>query len=147
MSENSDNMLKALEANLPPAEPTTKPTDDEVTAKEIGDDYQFARKTYRDLVDQSNRAIETMMALAVNSEHPRAFEVLSVMLKNTSEIADKMMELQKKKKEVIHGPKGGPSLIPPGSTNVFIGSTAELQKQLVKQVIEQNEADATRLVE
>lgn len=128
-------------------EPAALPDPNIVASKDVQDDYEFSRQTYRELVEKSNRAIESMMEMAVNSEHPRAMEVLSNMLKNTSEIADKLMDLQKKKREV-QAAKGGQPLIPPGGTaNFFIGSTAELQKQLVKQVIQQNEADAARLVE
>lgn len=87
-------------------------------------DYDFARKKYRKLVKDSNEAIELMMNVARDSEHPRAFEVLSNMLKQNAEIADRLIELQKSKKE-IEG--NGPGVT---NNNLFIGSTTELQKFL-----------------
>ena len=97
-TEKSGELLKRLEGNLPvPVPSTSLPPKEE---KEIQDDYEFSRRTYKDLVDKSNSAIDGMMELALQSEHPRAFEVLSIMLKNTSDMTDKLMALQKQKKEI-----------------------------------------------
>ena len=74
--DKSKEMIKRLEENLPEPLPE-KPAD------HIQDDYEFSRETYRNLVNKSNEAIEQMLNLAMQSEHPRAFEVLSNMLKNT----------------------------------------------------------------
>ena len=75
--KKSEAMIKALEANLPPAPPPPPQPPAVVDAKEVQDDYDFSRKSYRDLVDKSNQAIEAMLDLALQAEHPRAFEVLS----------------------------------------------------------------------
>ena len=64
---------------------------------DVDDDYDFARAKYYNLADKGDEAIELMMELARESEHPRAFEVLSNMMKQNAEIADRLMELQKKK--------------------------------------------------
>jgi len=140
----SDELLKNLEHHLP-AVPVA-PVDPEVKVnKEIEDDYNFSRETYKDLVDKSNKAIDGMMELALQSEHPRAFEVLSNMLKNTSDMTDKLMALQKQKKEVKKKEKGEVPSGPTGSVtnnNVFLGSVTDLQKHLIAQSAEKNVTDA-----
>ena len=138
-TEKSEIILKKLEANLPPA--IVLPGAPSNETKEVQDDYEFSRKSYRDLVSKSNQAIESMLDLALQAEHPRAFEVLSMMLKNTSEITDKLMDLQKKKKdmkEAAEAPKPGPQV---GTQNVFIGSTTDLQKHLIAKLAEKNVTD------
>ena len=140
----SEELLKNLEQNLP-AVPMA-PVDPEVKVnKEIEDDYNFSRETYKELVDKSNKAIDGMMELALQSEHPRAFEVLSNMLKNTSDMTDKLMALQKQKKEVKKKEKGEVPSGPTGSVtnnNVFLGSVTDLQKHLIAQNAEKNVTDA-----
>ena len=140
----SEEILKNLEQNLP-AVPMA-PVDPEVKVnKEIEDDYNFSRETYKELVDKSNKAIDGMMELALQSEHPRAFEVLSNMLKNTSDMTDKLMALHKQKKEVKKKEKGEVQSGPTGSVtnnNVFLGSVTDLQKHLISQKLEKNVTNA-----
>lgn len=100
-----------------------------VLNKDIEDDYDFSRKKYRELIDKGSHALDGMMDLAAESEHPRAYEVLSNMMKNMSDMTDKLMTLQKSTKELRKQddvPQSG------GYTqnNVFVGSTTELQKML-----------------
>ena len=104
---------------------------------DVKDDYEFSRETYRNLVSKSNEAIEQMLNLAMQSEHPRAFEVLSNMLKNTSDMTDKLMALQKAKKEIQKKEEAAdkPALT---QNNLFLGSTTDLQKHLIAQLKEKN---------
>ena len=140
--KNSSDLLKNLEANLPALPPPPQEVVDARGQKEIQDDYEFSRNSYRELVNKSNTAIESMLELAMQSEHPRAFEVLSTMLKNTSEITDKLLDLQKKKKEVNTSGKNSAAVAPPAQgmtqNNLFVGSTAELQKHFRAQLAEKN---------
>ena len=117
----SEELLKNLEQNLP-AVPVA-PVDPEVKMnKEIEDDYNFSRETYKELVDKSNKAIDGMMELALQSEHPRAFEVLSNMLKNTSDMTDKLMALQKQKKEVKRKRRARFRLVPLAASQITMSS-------------------------
>ncbi len=102
---------------------------------DVNDDYAYARAKYYNLAEKGDEAIELMLELARDSEHPRAFEVLSNMMKQNAEIADRLMELQKKKKEVEKVDKDTP-LLPGGMTqnNVFVGSTADLQRKLLDKI-------------
>jgi hypothetical protein len=140
----SEEILKNLEHHLPvvPMAPITAEVKQD---GEIEDDYKFSRETYKDLVDKSNKAIDGMMELALQSEHPRAFEVLSNMLKNTSDMTDKLMALQKQKKEVKKKEKSEVQTGPTGSVtnnNVFLGSVTDLQKHLITQTLEKNVTNA-----
>lgn len=141
--KKSDAMIKALEQHLPPAQIPEPLPPAVLETKEIQDDYEYSRKSYRDLVDKSNQAIEAMLELALQAEHPRAFEVLSTMLKNTSEITDKLMDLQKKKKEIKDEPKVATATPQLSQTNIFTGSTKELQQMMIKQLAAKNVTDTT----
>lgn len=98
--------------------------------RKVEDDYEFSREVYYDLINKGQEGIEEMLELARQSEHPRAFEVLATMIKNTAEVSDRLMKLNtdKKKIEIMDNPKE----LPAGTTNnnIFIGSTTELQRFL-----------------
>lgn len=97
---------------------------------DIDDDYEKARETYYDLLRSGQEGIEAMVDLAKESDHPRAFEVLATMLKTNADIADKLMALQKAKKDIEK--KDAPALEqrPTINNNMFVGSTSDLQKLL-----------------
>ena len=102
---------------------------------EIQDDYDYARARYYNLAEKGDEAIDLMLDLARESEHPRAFEVLSGMLKQNAEIADRLMDLQKKKKEVrLIDQKQLPNQMT--QNNVYVGSTTDLQRMLHKRIDE-----------
>jgi len=104
---------------------------------EVQDDYDYARARYYSLTEKGDEAIDLMLDLARESEHPRAFEVLSTMLKQNAEIADRLMELQKKKKEVrlTDNPQLPNSMT---QNNVYVGSTTELQRMLHDRINEKS---------
>ena len=102
---------------------------------EINDDYDFARARYYNLAEKSDEAIDLMLDLARESEHPRAFEVLSTMIKQNAEVADRLMDLQKKRKEVrLVDQKENPQQLT--QNNVYVGSTTDLQRMLHKRIDE-----------
>jgi hypothetical protein len=143
-TEKLDKMKEMLEANLPVA---IAPVVDKVT-KDIDEDYEFSRKTYKDLVNNSNEAIKTMLELASSCENPRAYEVLSMMLKNTAEMTQKLMDLQKDRKEIKKEPNTGPKTTPAlTQNNLFVGTTADLQKQLIDQLTEKNVTETAVIVD
>lgn len=97
----------------------------------IENDYEHSRDTYYDLIEKGRESLELMIQVARESEHPRAFEVLSGMIKNISDVNDKLMDLNKKHKD-INKPEESTNALPNGTTNnnVFIGSTTDLQRML-----------------
>ena len=109
------------------------------TNSKTDSDYQRVRKQFYDLAEQGDEAIELMLDLARESEHPRAFEVLGQLIKNNAEIGEKILKLHKSKKEQDKDE----TLALNGNTNnnVFIGSTAELQKMLRDEKVIETEPD------
>ena len=101
------------------------------TRSKVDEDYERVRRDLFDLAGQGDEAIELMLELARESEHPRAFEVLGQLIKQNAEIGEKILKLHKTKKEVDKVEADAPAgLAGPTNNNVFIGSTAELQKML-----------------
>jgi hypothetical protein len=95
----------------------------------VDDDFEYSRRTYYDLIEKGQGALEEMMEVAKQLEHPRAFEVVSGMIKNISDVNDRLMDLHKKKKDYnkkdIAKPVDGTT-----NNNLFVGSTVELQRML-----------------
>ena len=96
--------------------------------KNVDNDYKYSRDTYYELVEKGKQSLELMIEVARESEHPRAFEVLSGMIKNISDVNDRLMDLNKKKKDLYR--KEEIKNIANTTNNLFVGSTAELQKLL-----------------
>ena len=97
------------------------------TGKDDDIDYNYARENYYNLIERNQDAIEEMLEIAKQSEHPRAFEVVGQLIKSGLDANKELMGLHKTKKE-LSIEKGG------STTNVnnavFVGSTADLQKLL-----------------
>ena len=112
------------------------------THSKVDSDYERVRRDLFDLAGQGDEAIELMLELARESEHPRAFEVLGQLIKQNAEIGEKILKLHKTKKEVDKE-DDLPALSTTGATNnnVFIGSTAELQKMLRDELTVEQEPD------
>ena len=132
MNKTKDDILTALETNLPQQ---LKKIKTEVAQTEIvvdtEEDYAYSREKIKDLIQKAEEAIENMMVLSSETEHPRAFEVLAGMFKTTTDMMDQLITLQKKRKELTQseGQKPGTS----GNTTnnaIFVGATTELQKFL-----------------
>jgi|SaaInlV_100m_DNA_5_1039725.scaffolds.fasta_scaffold02005_5 hypothetical protein len=126
---DKNKLMNSLSKNLP-TEKTETPVVVPEQNKDIIDDYDYSRVKYKGILDKGEEALEGMMQLAAESEHPRAYEVLSGMLKNMADVTDKLMDLQKKKKDLSGESKKEQ---PQGLTqnNVFVGSTTDLQRMLI----------------
>ena len=123
MRDKKKSLLNNLSDNLPShLAPEPPPADD------VKDDYEFSREMYRQLAQKGQTAIDDMLQLAAESEHPRAFEVLSTMLKQNAEITEKLMALQKDKKKLDEPTKTEQNNVT--NNNLFVGSTSDLQRML-----------------
>jgi hypothetical protein len=121
-----NEILNALEKNLNIIEkPKTEVTKGEIVS-DTEKDIEFSREKMKELIGQSSEAINTMMALAAESEHPRAFEVLSNMIKDASQMSKDLVALQKTRKEITQ--EKGASTNSTTNNAIFVGSTTELQK-------------------
>lgn len=107
-------------------------------SSQADNDYEFARRTYYDLLVKGSEALEEMMDVARATEHPRAFEVLSGMMKNVADINGNLLDMHKKKKDLDKTDQ--PKELPNQTTNnVFVGSTTDLQRMLMKDITPEDE--------
>tara|TARA_B100000902_G_C27269895_1_gene895730 strand:+ start:601 stop:1026 length:426 start_codon:yes stop_codon:yes gene_type:complete len=127
MTEKLDKMKNSLSKNLPVKEKLPKV----VINKDIQDDYEFSRETYKNLIKVGTMSLETLAELARESEHPRAFEVLSKSIKDIGDTTEKLMALQKANKELTAEERAEVKKLT--QNNVFIGSTTDLQRLLLDQ--------------
>jgi len=111
---------KSLEASIEVVESNTP-------KKDLVDDYEYSRGQLYNLIQKGQEAIDGIMDVAQQSDHPRAYEVAFQGIKNVSEMTEKLIDLQKKMKDIDEEKHKGPSTV---NNSVFIGSTADLQKLL-----------------
>ena len=93
---------------------------------EVQDDYEYARGNLYALVDKGQEAVNGALDLAMSSDHPRAYEVAGQLIKHVGDVADKLMALQKDKKNVKE--ESAKKVVT--NNALFVGSTADLQKML-----------------
>ena len=93
-------------------------------------DYEFARETLYDMICKGRDGVEEMLEVAKASEHPRAYEVLAKLMKDTADVSGQLMNLHQQKKNIEREDKPKQAALPAGDTNVFIGSTTDLQRML-----------------
>jgi len=127
--DKKEKLQKSLEQNFP-AKPRTSTTIYQ-EKKDIKDDYELARSTYKDLINTGMRSLDVLSELARESEHPRAFEVLSRAIKDVADTTDKLMELQKNKKALNKEEEEAEKKRLVTNNNLFVGSTADLQKMIL----------------
>lgn len=92
-------------------------------------DYEYSRETYYDLIEKGRESLELMIEVARESEHPRAFEVLSNMIKGIADVNGSLIDLNKKYKELQKSDK--PKESSTTNNNLFVGSTTDLQRMLL----------------
>lgn len=95
--------------------------------EDVDADYKYQRENFYRLVEQGSTAIEGILELAKEGEHPRAYEVAGQLIKNVAEVTEKLGDLQEKMKKLKEVPDHGPKSV---TNALFVGSTAELQKML-----------------
>ena len=129
-SETSVNVLDNVLGITDVAETTTS----QVTLPQVkkpdeesDNDYKYQRENFYRLVERGQDAIDGILELAKESEHPRSYEVAGQLIKNVADVTEKLGELQLKMQKL----KEVPSNAPKNVTNaLFVGSTSELQKML-----------------
>ena len=108
--------------------PVVREKPDRLTKNDISKDYEYTRGNLYSIIEKGQEAIDGILELAQESEQPRAYEVAGQLIKSVSDATDKLMDLQKKLKDVNEED------IRKSPTNVtnalFVGSTAELAKMI-----------------
>ena len=92
-------------------------------------DFETGRGELYKLLEKGNQAIDGILALAKEGEHPRAYEVAGQLIKGQSEIAQNLLDLQDKLKKIKDVKELGPKNV---TNALFVGSTTELQKMIKK---------------
>jgi hypothetical protein len=130
MSEVDKNLAEILNTDYVPAvkednRPITIHQDESVDP-----DAHYSRANYYNLIEKGNEALDGILEVARESQHPRAYEVAANMIKNLSDVTEKLMILQKQQQEL----KPKEQIAAPTNINVdkavFVGSTADLLKKL-----------------
>ena len=121
-------MREALAANLPVSPEKKLESRQEDIIHDTETDVNLVRETLKDLIGKSTEALEHLSVIAQETEHPRAFEVLSNMIKQTGDLTGELLDVQKKRKDITQGKDAMSNT----TTNnaIFVGSTQELQKAL-----------------
>ena len=96
------------------------------------DDFEYSRGQLYNLVEKGQEAIDGIMDVCQDSQHPRAYEVAGQLIKSVGDVTDKLLDLQKKMKDIEKPQKSGPNTV---NNALFVGSTSELQKILKKGII------------
>ena len=94
---------------------------------DVDNDYEHSRDNYYNLIDKGNQAIEGILDIAKEGQHPRAYEVAGQLIGQVAQTVDKLQDLQKKLKDLKEVPNKTSANI---KNALFVGSTAELQKML-----------------
>ena len=129
MSKFEDNMedIFDIEVESTDIEPS-KPKPPKEEKDDQTKDYEFTRGQLYSLLSKGQEALDGALEVAQESGHPRAYEVAVNAMKQVADMTDKLVDLQKKMKELNAEDKKGPSSVT--NNAMFVGSTAELQKML-----------------
>ena len=102
---------------------------------DIEDDYKYQRDNFYNLVEKGSAAIDGILELAKESEHPRTYEVAGQLIKNVAEVTEKLGDLQEKMRKLKEVPNNAPRNV---TNALFVGSTQELQKMLKDKIEDGN---------
>jgi hypothetical protein len=129
-----------LETQIVPSKPALAPSLVSVNKADQSDrDFQYARDNFYNVIENGTKALEEMMDLAKASEHPRAYEVVSTLMKTLVDANKDLVSMSEKKAEEQKAEEGGNSQ-QVTNNNLFVGSTAELQ-QMIKDMRDNESSD------
>ena len=95
--------------------------------EDVDADYEYQRENFYDLIEKGQDAIQGILNVAKESDHPRGYEVAGNLIKQVAEVTEKLGDLQEKMKKLKEVPNSAPKNV---TNALFVGSTAELQKML-----------------
>ena len=103
---------------------------------DVTKDYEYTRGNLYSIIEKGQEALNGVLELAQESDQPRAYEVAGQLIKNVSDATDKLLDLQKKLKDLEEDKvQKGPTTV---NNALFVGSTAELSKMLKNQLTDNN---------
>ena len=126
-----EKQVEKVEKEFKPLVPRTE--DDK--KEDVDNDYKYSGENYYNLIERGQEAIQGILDVAKEGQHPRAYEVALAGIKNVADTVDKLQDLQAKLKELKQLPKTSNANI---KNALFVGSTAELQKMLNRKKEDEN---------
>ena len=128
--ESIDKALNISDSDIVPTKKETLRKEDTPKKNEVEKDYEYSRANLYSIIEKGQEAINGIMEVAGESVSPRAYEVAGQLIKSVADTTDKLMDLQKKVKDVN---EDNPSKTNNVTNNaLFVGSTSELSKMLKK---------------
>ena len=140
---NYDPINKALNIEseiVKTSNPLAKPTETKKT-DEIDKDYNYTRGNLYSLIEKGQEAINGIMEVAGESASPRAYEVAGQLIKSVADSTDKLMDLQKKMKDIDEESTKTQNNVT--NNALFVGSTSELSKLLKQGILNNNDSKTT----
>ena len=128
--EDKVNEILGVETKAPVEQKQFKPLVPRVEDKnkeDVDNDYKYSRENYYNLIEKGQEAIQGILDIAQEGQHPRAYEVAGQLIGQVGQTVDKLQDLQKKLKDLKEVPNKSNANI---KNALFVGSTAELQKML-----------------
>jgi len=116
-------------AELVEKKPNTLTVKRDDTLEDVDTDYKYQRENFYSLIERGQDAIDGILDVAKNSDHPRAFEVAGNLISQVADVTEKLGKLQSAMKRLKEVPNNAPKNV---TNALYVGSTAELQKLLKK---------------
>ena len=141
--EDKVNEILGLESKTPPKEEFKAPVPrkEDKNKEDVENDHKNSREYYYNLIEKGQEAIEGILDVAKEGQHPRAYEVAGNLIKSVADTVDKLQDLNKKFKDLKELPKTANANI---KNALFVGSTAELQKMLKKDEVIEGKAETSK---
>ncbi len=129
MADKIDNQLNDILDITGEIQKETKVVKIPTASESMENDYKYGRETLYSLVERGQDAIDGILDLCKETEHPRAYEVAGQLIKTVGDTAEKLLDLQKKMKDLQNENEG----VKTQHNHLYVGSTSELQKFLKKE--------------
>lgn len=120
------DVVETTTTEVTPPKPVLVPKT-EMNEQDVDNDYKYQRENFYNLIERGQDAIDGILDLAREGEHPRAYEVAGNLIKQVADVTEKLGDLQEKMKKLKEVPNTGPKNV---TNALFIGSTKELQDML-----------------
>ena len=127
LEENMEDILNVEVSDTPEGGCAKRKDQLRDVSEDRDKDYEYTRGELYSLIDQGQEAVRGALEVAQESGHPRAYEVATNAMKQVADMTDKLMDLQKKVKDLDEEKRGPKSVT---NNAMFVGSTSELQKML-----------------
>ena len=137
-----DEALNITDSEIVPTKKDSIKKEEVTKINEIEKDYEYTRANLYSIIEKGQEAINGIMEVAGESASPRAYEVAGQLIKSVADTTDKLMDLQKKMKDIDEDNSKTQGNVT--NNSLFVGSTAELQKMLKKGFLNNKESDTDK---